>query len=72
MSTLCFQALIKAADTDEATSIRRSHLFSLLEKLNEQIDELSRWLKQKAEAEKDKGKGKKGTGETPAPAPKKP
>ena len=51
MSTLCFQALIKAADTDEATSIRRSHLFSLLEKLNEQIDELSRWLKQKAEAE---------------------
>ena len=48
MRTVSFQALIKAADTDEATSIRRSHLFSLLEKLNEQINELSKWLEQKA------------------------
>lgn len=46
--TLSFQSLIKAAATDEATSIRRSHLFSLLDKLSEQIVDLDRWLEQKA------------------------
>lgn len=48
MKTAAFQALVKAASVDEAASIRCSHLFSLLAKLSEQIDELSEWLKKKA------------------------
>jgi len=49
MRTLGFQALVKAVDMEEASSICRSHLFSVLERLNEKIVELEQWLKQKAE-----------------------
>jgi transposase len=52
MKTLAFQALIKAAETDEASAIRRDHLFLLLAQLNVQIDELSKWLEKKAEVDK--------------------
>ncbi len=48
MKTDTYQTLVKAASMDEAASIRREHLFSLLEKLNEQIDKLNEWLKEKA------------------------
>jgi len=48
MKTAAFQALIKAVDTDEAGGISRSHLFDLLEKLNEQIAAQEEWLKKRA------------------------
>ena len=48
MTTTIFQEKIKAAPMDEDGSMRRNHLFSLLEKLDEQIKELSGWLKRKA------------------------
>jgi transposase len=43
-----FQKLVKAAEMTEVSSIRRTHLFSLAEKLSEQIGELDEWLKEKA------------------------
>jgi transposase len=49
MRTKAFQAVLKEARMDEAASIRREHLFSLIEKLSEQIDELSGWLRKKAD-----------------------
>lgn len=49
MRTAAVQAVLKSADMNEADSIRRKHLFSLIEKLNLQIDELSGWLKKRAE-----------------------
>jgi transposase len=49
MKSLAFQALVKAVDMDEASELGRSHLFSLVEKFNEQIAELEKWLKRKAE-----------------------
>ena len=48
MKTIAFQALIKAIEVDEASSLRRVHLFSLLEKLTKQIEELNEWLKKRA------------------------
>jgi transposase len=48
MDTAIFQGKIKAAPMDEDSSMRREHLFSLLEKFNEQIKQLSDWLKKKA------------------------
>lgn len=47
MKTLAFQSHIKAVEVDEASSLRRLHLFSLLEKLTGQIEELNEWLKKK-------------------------
>ena len=52
MKSVAFQALLKAAETDEATMIRREHLFLLLAQLDVQISELSEWLEKKAEADK--------------------
>ena len=52
MKSLAFQAMLKAAKTDEATAIRRDHLFLLLAQLDVQIGELSEWLEKKAEADK--------------------
>jgi len=52
MKSVAFQALVKAAETDEATVIRRDHLFLLLAQLDVQIDELSKWLEKKAEVDK--------------------
>jgi transposase len=49
--TAGFQRLVKAAEMNEASSIRRDHLFSLVEKLSEQIGELDEWLKKKADDE---------------------
>jgi transposase len=44
-----FQKLVKAAEMNEVSSIKRDHLFSLVEKLNEQIIELEEWLKKKVD-----------------------
>src|SRR6266700_419525 len=49
MRTLAFQALVKAADMDEASALGRSHLFSLMEKFTERIAEVEEWLQRKAE-----------------------
>lgn len=46
-----FQQMLKAATMNEVASIRREHLFSLVEKLNEQIGELDEWLKKKADTD---------------------
>ena len=43
--TKSFQKLLKAVAMSEVSSIRRKHLFSLIEKLDEQIAELNDWLK---------------------------
>jgi transposase len=51
MRTLAFQGLLKAVDMDEADELVRSHLFSLLEKFNQQISELEEWLKRRAETD---------------------
>lgn len=47
--TSSFQKLVKAAQMNEVSSIRRTHLFSLVEKLSEQIVELDQWLKKKVD-----------------------
>ena len=52
MRTNGFQQLMKAARMNEVSSIRRDHLFSLVEKLNEQIAELDQWLKKKADKDR--------------------
>lgn len=53
--TTRFQQLLKDADMNEVQSLRRGHLFRLMESLSLQIDEFDRWLKAKAE-EADKVK----------------
>jgi len=47
-----FQRLVKTAAMNEVSSIRRTHLFSLVEKLNSQIVELDQWLKVKADEDR--------------------
>ena len=47
--TNAFQQMLKAAPMNEVASIRREHLFSLVEKLNTQIAELDQWLKKKVD-----------------------
>lgn len=49
MKTAKVQSVLKAAEMCEADSIRREHLFSLIEQLDGQIDKLSEWLMKKAE-----------------------
>jgi transposase len=49
MKTAAVQTVFKAAGMDETDSMRREHLFLLIEQLDGQIDELSEWLKKKAE-----------------------
>ena len=46
--SVAFQTVLKAAPADETTSIRRSHLFSLVGTLNEHIQKLDKWLEAKA------------------------
>ena len=52
MKSLAVQAMVKAAETDEATAIRRDHLFLLLTQLDVQISDLNKWLEKKAEADR--------------------
>ena len=52
MKSVAFQGLVKAATTNEATAIRRDHLFLLLAQLDVQISELSEWLEKKAGVDK--------------------
>lgn len=47
--TNSFQKLLKAVGVNEVSSIRRLHLFSLVEKLDQQIAELDEWLKKKVD-----------------------
>jgi transposase len=47
-----FQKLLKDVAMDEAYSIRRKQLFSLVEKLDKQIGELNDWLKKKADEDR--------------------
>lgn len=49
MKTIAIQSVLKAVEMDEADSMRREHLFSLVEQLDGQIDRLDEWLKKKAE-----------------------
>lgn len=50
MRTVAYQDVLKAAEMDEAGTLGRSHLFSLLASLNTQIRELETWLRAKAES----------------------
>ena len=50
MRTAAFQDVLKAVELDEAGTLGRSQLFSLLAHLNGQIGELETWLRAKAEA----------------------
>ena len=47
--TKAYQQMLKAARMSEVASIRREHLFSLVEKLDQQIAELDEWLKKKVD-----------------------
>jgi len=49
MRTAAAQAVLKAVDMDEASSLRREHLFELVDELNLRIDRLNEWLMKKAE-----------------------
>jgi transposase len=49
MKTIAVQMVLKSAEMDESSSMRREHLFLLIEQLDGQIDKLSEWLKKKAE-----------------------
>jgi transposase len=49
MRTAAFQAVLKAAEMDEASSIRREYLFSMIDELNIRIGKLNEWLMKKAE-----------------------
>ncbi|MEP7148534.1 MAG: IS110 family transposase [Acidobacteriota bacterium] len=50
--TKAFQQMLKEARMTEAASIRREHLFSLVEKLSGQIAQLDGWLKKKVDNDK--------------------
>jgi transposase len=47
--TNAFQKLVKAAEMNEVSSIRRTHLFSLIGKLSEQVADLDKWLRKKVD-----------------------
>lgn len=47
--TVRFQRLLKGADMNEVQSLRRDHLFRLVESLDLQVNDLDSWLKAKAE-----------------------
>lgn len=49
MKSVAVQSVLKAAEMDEADSMRREHLFLLIGQLGRQIDKLSDWLKKKAD-----------------------
>jgi len=47
--TNAFQKLVKAAEMNKVSSIRRTHLFSLIGKLSEQVADLDKWLRKKVD-----------------------
>ena len=49
MKSKYFQAWLKAVEVDQVGQLQRRQLFSLQESLNDQIQELESWLKEKAE-----------------------
>lgn len=49
MRSAAARSVLRAAEMDEADSMRREHLFRLIEHLDGQIGELSQWLMTKAE-----------------------
>lgn len=51
MKSKWMQSIIKAAEMDEASSIRRRLLFAEIELINGQIEELRSWLDKKAESD---------------------
>jgi transposase len=51
MKSVAFQAMIRRAEVDEASAIRRDQLFMLLAQLDVQVSELNKWLEKKAEAD---------------------
>ena len=51
MKSKWIQSIIKAAEMDEASSIRRRLLLTEIELLNTQIEELQLWLEKKAESD---------------------
>lgn len=53
MRSSAFQTVLKAVELDEAGTLSRSQLFSLLDHLNTRVTELETWLRAKAEANKD-------------------
>ena len=53
MRTAAFQIVVKELELDEAASLCRTHLFSLLGHLNAQIAELETWLKARATGDKN-------------------
>jgi transposase len=55
MKSVAVQAALEAAEMDEADSMKREHLFSLIGQLNGQIDKLNDWLKTKAEGNASAG-----------------
>ena len=48
MKSAAVQMVLKDAEMNEADSMRREHLFELIEQLDGQIDKLGDWLKKKA------------------------
>jgi len=50
MRTVGYQNRLKDAELDEAGTLQRSHLFSLLENFNLQIAELEAWLEKRADS----------------------
>lgn len=49
MKTTKVQRVLKASEVNATDSMRREHLFSLLEQLDGQIDKLNEWLKARAD-----------------------
>lgn len=49
MKTGSVQQLLKSANMDEASSMRREHLFLMIDQFNERIAKLNEWLMKKAE-----------------------
>jgi transposase len=49
MRSAVYRDLLKASDLDEAGDLQRIHLFGLLESYNQRIEELTGWLRRKAE-----------------------
>jgi transposase len=49
MKSAAVQMVLKEAEMNEADSMRREHLFELIEQLDRQIDRLGDWLKKKAD-----------------------
>ena len=51
MKTKSFQLLLQQAETDEAGELQRSLLFTSLENISQQIEQLEQWLEKKAKSD---------------------